>query len=154
MKKIFIRFAVVMGIAVPSLVFAQSTAQNVSAQCATYTLACLISKVIGYFQQFITLIIALAMLVFVWNIFNYFFKADVSNKKDAGLYVLYSVIGFFVILSIWGLVAILKNTLNLPTTQPMWPFGGSGSYYGTQLSPSGRGGVSPTFDANLRYGTP
>jgi hypothetical protein len=35
------------------------------------------------------------------------------------------VIGFFVILSIWGLVNVLSNTFNLPKNQPAWPFGGS-----------------------------
>ncbi len=97
--------------------------------CSTYTLACLVSKIIQYLQIGIMLIISLAVVTFIWNVYRYFFKAeaDAEHRKEAGLYVMYSTIGFFVILSFWGLVAILANTLNLPNAQPMWPFGGGGS---------------------------
>jgi hypothetical protein len=101
--------------------------------CATYTLACLIGKIVAYLQIGIMLIISLAVIVFIWNVYKYFFKADLENKKEAGLYVMYSVIGFFVILSFWGLVAIVSNTLNLPNAQPAWPFGASG-----QINPPGQ----------------
>jgi hypothetical protein len=92
--------------------------------CTTYTLACLVSKIIQYLEIGIMLIISLAVVSFIWNVYRYFFKADVENKAEAGLYVMYSTIGFFIILSFWGLVAILANTLNLPNAQPMWLFGG------------------------------
>ena len=83
----------------------------------------LISVVTYYMNLFAGLIIGLAVLTFIWNIYNYFFKADVENKKEAGLYVLYSTVGFFVILSLWGLVNILTNTFNLGAPQPTFPFG-------------------------------
>ena len=102
----------------PAAAFAQQ-AQNLS-QLATLA--------IKYFNVGIYLIIALAIVVFVWNVYIYFFTGDSTNKKEAGLYVMYSVIGLFVILSFWGLVNIVTNTLNLNNNVPSLNFfGASGS---------------------------
>jgi hypothetical protein len=113
--------------------------------CSTYTLACLVSKVVQYLQIGISLIISLAVVTFIWNVYQYFFKADVENKKEAGMYVLYSTIGFFVILSFWGLVMILKNTLKLPDSTPAWPFGAGGG---------STGAAAPQNMFNSSQGTP
>jgi hypothetical protein len=94
------------------------------------TLRDIIQMIIGYFSVFMVLIIGLAVLTFVWNIYKYFFRPE-QDRKEAGMYVLFSTIGFFVILSFWGLVNILTNTLNLDNSAPTWwPFtsGGGGSY--------------------------
>ena len=108
----------------------------------TQNLNDLVHLSVGYFNQAIYLIIAIAVLVFVWNIYQYFFKADPENKKDAALYVMYSVIGFFVIISFWGLVNILSGTFRLNTNSPDLNF------FGTSLSnpgSSGSGSSFPTF---------
>ena len=102
--------------------------------------------IVGYINTGIYLIIVLAVVVFTWNIYKYFIVADPANKKEAGMYVLYSIIGFFIILSFWGLVYILKNTLKLDDGQPTFPFGIGGSTSGTQLPkdpPSGKGTTLP-----------
>ncbi len=85
----------------------------------------LMQLITGYFQYAIYLIISFAVLMFVWNVFKYFIYGsdDPAAKKEAGLYVMYSLIGFFVILSIWGLVFILTNTFKLQNTPPTIPFG-------------------------------
>lgn len=89
------------------------------------TLRDIIGIIIQYLEVFIYLIISLAVVTFVWNIYRYFFTE--KDKKEAGMYVLYSTIGFFVILSLWGLVAILTNSLKLDNNQPNLPFSGSTS---------------------------
>ena len=104
----------------------------------TQNLNDLVHLSVGYFNQAIYLIIAIAVLVFVWNIYQYFFKADPENKKDAALYVMYSVIGFFVIISFWGLVNILSGTFKLNTNSPDLNF------FGTSLSNPGSGGSGAT----------
>lgn len=120
--------------------------------CTTYTLACLVSKVIQYLQIGIMLIISLAVVTFVWNIYRYFFKADVENKKEAGMYVLYSTIGFFIILSFWGLVAIISNTLNLPSSGAPWPFGGGATYQTPNTIFSPNKGTLPSASNNGNSG--
>ncbi|MDB5258834.1 MAG: hypothetical protein JWO73_42 [Candidatus Taylorbacteria bacterium] len=83
----------------------------------TKNLCELVNIVMYYFDVAIYMIIALATVIFIWNVYKYFFKPD-AERKEAGLYVMYSVIGFFIILSFWGLVNIVKNTLNLDTNAP------------------------------------
>lgn len=150
MKNIY-KLGIAGAVLMPFVTFAQTTWHGPSA-CTTYTLACLVAKIIDYFQLAVTLIIGLAFLTFVWNVYQYFFTE--KDKKEAGMYVLYSVIGFFVILSIWGLVAVLRNTLNLPSYQPNWPFnsvgGGSGGGTGP-FGPTGTG-YNPSSSSGSQFG--
>ncbi len=73
-----------------------------------------------YIQIAIYLILSLAVLMFVYNVYKYFISGsdDVTAKKEAGLYVMWSVIGFFVMLSFWGLVNILMNSFKLDNNLP------------------------------------
>ena len=89
------------------------------------TLRDLVATLIGYINVGISLIIAFAVITFIWNVYRYFFTE--KEKKEAGQYVLYSTIGFFVILSFWGLVNILSNSLKLPTDRPVFPFSNNNS---------------------------
>ena len=50
-----------------------------------------------------------AVVLFTWFVIQYYIKPN-EDRKNAGQYVMYSIIGFFVILSMWGLVNILSNT--------------------------------------------
>lgn len=79
---------------------------------ATLTLSTLIQDIIKYLNQILFLLIALAVVVFVYYIFKYFIMSN-ADRTDGAKYVMYSLIGFFVILSLWGLVNILSNTFGL-----------------------------------------
>lgn len=93
----------------------------------------LIGEIFVYLDYAIYLIIGLATVVFVWNVYQYFFtEKGGEDRKKAGEYVLWSVVGFCLILSFWGLVNLLGNTLDLDSTRPRVPYlqnsasGGSG----------------------------
>jgi len=81
------------------------------------TLKDMIALVAGYFNSILALMMGIAVIMFVWYIINYYIKAD-ADKKEAGQYLMWSLIGFFVILSLWGLVNILINTFGLGTGSP------------------------------------
>jgi hypothetical protein len=94
----------------PSIMYAQEKTRN---------LTDLVKLTEGFIRTFIYMIILFGVLFFVWNVFKYFIKSDdVSEKKEAGQYVMWSVIGFFVIFSLWGLVNIVRKTFNLDDTAP------------------------------------
>lgn len=78
----------------------------------TRTLRDVAVLVVSYFRIAIYLVMALAVLLFVWNVFKYFFMPD-KDKVEAGKYVMYSIIGFVVIFTFWGLVQLLINTTGL-----------------------------------------
>jgi hypothetical protein len=63
---------------------------------------------------FIQILIALAVIFIVFNVVRYLIMGadDEEKRKKAGSAILWGIVGLFVILSIWGLVRILKNTFN------------------------------------------
>ena len=94
------------------------------AQCSSgsLTLCSLIVRIVGYLNQILFLLIGLSVVTFTYYVFKYFIKPN-ENHDEAGKYVMYSVIGFFVILSMWGLVNILQNTFgigNVGYAQSSW----------------------------------
>ncbi len=75
-------------------------------------LGCVIDTIIKYLNQVLVLMMGVAVVMFVFYIIKYYIIAD-ANRADGGKYVMFSLIGFFVILSFWGLVNILQNTFGL-----------------------------------------
>ncbi len=63
----------------------------------------------------VPVLFAIAFLYFLWGVYNYFILgADDEKKLETGRqFTLWSIIAFVVILSVWGLVAILANTFGL-----------------------------------------
>ena len=93
-------------------------------QCSSgsLTLCSLIVRAVGYLDQILFLLIGLSVVTFVFYVWKFFIKPN-ENRDEAGKYVMYSVIGFFVILSMWGLVNILQNTFgigNVGYSQNSW----------------------------------
>jgi hypothetical protein len=110
------------------------------AAATTGTLNDEINIIIFYLNRVLVLIMALSVVFFVWYVVQYFIKSgEAEKRKEAGQYVMYSLIGFFVILSFWGLVNILQNTFGLRNSdnQSSW-------YDFMNIFPSGSGGSSPS----------
>ncbi len=61
------------------------------------------------------ILMALALFTFFLGVYRYFFLGAASDTERATgrKFILYGVIGFVVILSVWGLVGIVGSTLNL-----------------------------------------
>ncbi|MBP6869018.1 MAG: hypothetical protein KBC16_02815 [Candidatus Pacebacteria bacterium] len=57
-------------------------------------------------------IFAIAFLVFIFGIFQYFIQGghDEEAKDKGKSLMIWGLIGFFVMVSVWGLVSILTNT--------------------------------------------
>ncbi len=64
---------------------------------------------------FVPVLMAIALIVFLWGVYKYFILGATEEKSrtDGRQFVLWGVIGFVVILSVWGLVAVVGNTLGL-----------------------------------------
>jgi hypothetical protein len=76
------------------------------------TLHDLISSLSSYFNDALALLMGLAVVMFVWYVIRYFIQPN-DKRAEAAQYIMWSLIGFFVIFSIWGLVNILISTFNL-----------------------------------------
>lgn len=71
-----------------------------------------IMKIVGILNTVLILFMAVAVVMFVFYVIKYYMRPD-SDRKEAGSYVMWSVIGFFIIFSFWGIVNILQNTFGL-----------------------------------------
>lgn len=63
----------------------------------------------------VPLIFAVAFIVFIWGIFNYFIAggANEEKRKEGRSLIVWGLIGFFVMISVWGLVNILVYSFGL-----------------------------------------
>lgn len=67
----------------------------------------------------IPLIFALALAVFVWGVVQYVIYPQDEGKKEKGRqFMLWGIIALAVMVSVWGLVAILRNTFDINDTIP------------------------------------
>ncbi len=82
---------------------------------STTDLKGVIAIVASYMNSIVELLMGLAVVFFVWYIIKYFMRPS-DNRGEAAQYVMYSLIGFFVILSFWGIVNILRGSFNLNQT--------------------------------------
>lgn len=58
----------------------------------------------------VPLIISIAVVWFIYNVFMYTIAGDEEKKKAAKTGMIWGIVGIFVMVSIWGLVAILQST--------------------------------------------
>ena len=58
---------------------------------------------------------AVAFIVFLYGVYKYFILNGASDDAhtEGRTFIIYGIVGFVVILSMWGLVGIVANTLNL-----------------------------------------
>jgi len=63
----------------------------------------------------VPVIFALAFLVFVWGIVNYFFISggDETKRAEGRQFTMWGIIGIVVLFSVWGFVNLLLSTLGI-----------------------------------------
>jgi len=74
----------------------------------------LILQINGIINVIIPFIVGLAVLVIIWGIFGYITGAgDEEKRGEAKQYIIWGVIGVFIMLSVWGLVNVVVNSFGL-----------------------------------------
>lgn len=103
-------------VASPLFAFAQTLRTQLLLNPAAHTPLGNIIIILLDILSLVTFIVgALALIWFFWGIIQYVLKADNEEKqREARSYMIYAVIGMFVMFSIWGLVALLRNTFFRP----------------------------------------
>jgi membrane protease YdiL (CAAX protease family) len=61
----------------------------------------------------VPLLIGLAVLVFLYGVLTFTFSEGGTKKEEGKQYMIWGIVGLFVMVSVWGLVAILQGTFNL-----------------------------------------
>ena len=67
----------------------------------------------GLLKPLVPLLIGLAVVVFIYGVLLLMISDGGEKKEEGKQYMLWGIIGIFVMVSVWGLVAIVGNTFNL-----------------------------------------
>ncbi|HWU24170.1 MAG TPA: hypothetical protein VN086_00230 [Candidatus Paceibacterota bacterium] len=99
----------------PAIAFAQSSSQTIdSAQS-------LAKWVIDFINNIaVPLVFALSFIVFIFGVFRYFIAgaANEEKRKSGRDIMIYGIIGFVVMICVWGIVHILTGTIRLNNSVP------------------------------------
>jgi len=90
----------------------------------------LLNGVIRILNWIIPFLVVLAVFLVIWGAFLFVTNAgDPEKRKEGRDRILWGIVGIVVMLSIWGLVNILRSTFGLnvaPGTYPQLPLVGGG----------------------------
>lgn len=103
-------------------------AQNVTSDCNQVVtqsgniIAGLLCRIALLLNTIVPILITLAVVYFIWGVVGYVLGSSEDAKKEGRDRMIWGLIGLMVIVSIWGLVNILKNfayvsdsnTINVP----------------------------------------
>lgn len=63
-----------------------------------------------WLKMALPLLVSLAVVWFMWNVFQYAIAGDEDTKAKAKGGIIWGIVGIFIMVSIWGLVGILSST--------------------------------------------
>ncbi|OGI92188.1 hypothetical protein A2933_01300 [Candidatus Nomurabacteria bacterium RIFCSPLOWO2_01_FULL_46_18] len=124
-NKIIVLFLGLALAMMPVLASAQVTGEFIG--CAGIplgTLEGILCKVGDILNLIVPILIALAVVIFIWGVITYVVGGDEEAKKKGRQRMIWGIIGIAVIVALWGLVRVLTNTfgvgnienINFPTT--------------------------------------
>lgn len=72
----------------------------------------LVGNIIEIINNLVAFSAALALFYFMWGIIKYLVKYDSEkDRKDSVQTITYGLIALFVLIAVWGLVSIVKQSL-------------------------------------------
>lgn len=70
--------------------------------------------VLGWINTLVPILIGLGVLAFLWGVVKFIMSGDAEEKKESAKQtMIYGIIGIFVMVAIWGIIALLADTLNV-----------------------------------------
>ncbi len=71
----------------------------------------------------IGLLVTLAIIAFFYGLVKYLFTKGQEGSSEALKIMFWGVIAIFVMVSVWGIIRLLQNTLKVTSTDPIIPKG-------------------------------
>ena len=73
-------------------------------------------------KSVVPLIVALAVVMFIWGVVQYVINSDEEAKREKGKqFMIWGIIGLTVMVGVWGLVSIVGSTLGIEYAIPQLP---------------------------------
>ncbi len=120
------RVSVLLALIAPSIAFgATATPGTVTnGVCSNSSIQNSIGDLFNFFScilrtNIVSLLITIAMIGFIWGVIQMFINPNNEEARKQGKsYVIWGLVGLFVIISVWGLVAVLTNTFGISNLIP------------------------------------
>jgi hypothetical protein len=117
-KKLMVLSGFVLGLAPVAAFAAVSTGGATSTGCmydstTQGNLFGLLCRIGQFLNSVVPVLIALAVVYFVWGVVTYVISSDEEAKKTGRDRIIFGIIGLAVIIGMWGLVNLLANTFSL-----------------------------------------
>jgi hypothetical protein len=103
MKKIIVLGFV---LSIPTFAFADAASGGT-------TIGDIMGTIIGYINYIVPVLVTIAVIYFVWGIITFMTSNDEEAKKMARTKIINGLIGLFIIVCFWGLVAILQRSFKV-----------------------------------------
>jgi hypothetical protein len=102
-----------LAVLAPALVFAPFLALAQTANVGYFT--SLINSISGLIDALLPVVLALALLFFLWGVFQYFvFGAGDEEKRETGKkFMIYGLVGLVLMVAVWGIVNLLISILGV-----------------------------------------
>ena len=111
MKKILIFASATFLSFIPLISMAQARGGCATGLSNVTDFECFVAFAIGIINSALYLIIGFAVLLFMFGLLKYILAGgDEAKTKEARSYIIFGLIAIFVMMSVWGLVALLYNT--------------------------------------------
>ncbi len=76
-----------------------------------YNFQCFVSFATGMINQLVVILIGIGLLLFIWGLVKYVAAGgDEAKVAEAKQFIVFGLIAFFVMMSVWGLTNILVRT--------------------------------------------
>lgn len=97
-----------------------AVAPFMASAAAANSLSDLLAIFVSIISALMPFIVALAVLYFIWGVFQFVAAAGDEEARTAGRdKMIYGIIGIFVMVSVWGLVNLLGGTFGLNSTSQL-----------------------------------
>ena len=77
----------------------------------------IVGTIANLLQFIIPVLITLAVVYFIWGVIQYTVSQDEEAKKKARGKIITGLIGLFVIVAFWGIIALITNTFGVGPEQ-------------------------------------
>lgn len=88
-------------VSVPSMALAVNTIPNI------------VKDMISWLDMLVPALVTIAVIYFIWGVISFITASDEEAKKMGRTKIVNGLIGLFVIVAFWGIIAIVKTTFNV-----------------------------------------
>jgi hypothetical protein len=81
----------------------------------------LMAYVQGALNAFVPLLFGLGTVAFMWGVIKYLLAGSPQKLNEARSYIIYSIVALTIMISIWGIVAVVKNAFFEDSYVPLSP---------------------------------